>query len=110
MHDDQANGRGQTDGLGETRFRGARLVRARYLPALAFPGQDDGGTGRPAGWQVECLTLRHVSRIGRPVCGEPGDQSFPVTVLISRAGAAAPSTFVASNSCIGSPGMTVLMA
>jgi hypothetical protein len=49
MYDDQADGRGQADSLGQARLGCSRLVDACYLPALAFPGQDDSSARRPAG-------------------------------------------------------------
>jgi hypothetical protein len=48
MHDNKADGRGQPDSFGQARIGRARLIGGGQIPALAFPGQDDGGERRIA--------------------------------------------------------------
>ena len=103
MHDDQSDRGGQPDRLGQpllgrARFR-IRPARRRHA-VRPFPRQDDGGPGRarPLG-AVHPIRQRH----GRhsPAAGV----SLPCRRHRRR-----PRPCVASNSWIGAPGITVLIA
>src|SRR4051794_27624296 len=114
MHHDQTDGRGQTDGFGQTRLSRPRLIDPGDVPALPFPRQDYSCASRLARTightrlRARLLPVRQICQSMKPWLG---GQS-PATPLISRAGgaAAAPSTLDASNNWIGAPGITVLIA
>ena len=97
MDDDEADRGRQSHRLGEARFGGARLLaRQRSVVIRSIPRQDDR---RPVSAPAAPF---------RPLMDWP--PSVPAAGLISRRRAAAPSALAASNSWIGAPGITVLMA
>ena len=96
MHDDKADRGGQPDRLGQPRFGSP----VRFEPVRLLPGEDDRGACRR---RVSLIT----QWFGYPPAGV---SRVPSVSVVGLSGAAVVSTFGPSNSEIGAPGMTVLIA
>ncbi len=103
MHDVETDRPREADRLGQPRIGGAReIVRDRAIrrarPLSAVPRQDDG----------------RVRRCRPGLCGraqsDPAETGSRAVNVFGPGVVAAPSVFGPSNSWIGAPGMTVLIA
>ena len=96
MHDVKADRGGQPDRLGQPSLGGP----VGFEPVGLLPGEDDRGAG---GRRVSLIT----QWLGYPPAGV---SRVPRVSVVGLSGAAVVSTFGPSNSEIGAPGMTVLIA